>query len=55
MNLVEVTSLMEWIEGHRIDEYVKINPLKDAILDLFERVTVEDIIAPLLNEEIVNG
>lgn len=51
MNLVEVTSLMEWINAHRIDEYVKIDPLRDAILDLFEKtVVMEDIVAPLLNE-----
>lgn len=50
MNIQEVTFLMNWIDEHRIDQYVKIDPLKDAILDCFEKVTVEDIIAPLLNE-----
>lgn len=44
---------MNWIDEHRIDSYVRIDPLKDVILDLFEHVTVDDIIAPLLNE--VNG
>lgn len=50
MNIEEVTFLMHWIDEHRIDEYVKILPLKDAILDCFEHVTVADIVAPLLNE-----
>lgn len=51
MNLVEVTTLMDWILEHRIDQYVQIDPLRDAILDLFEKATVEDIVSPLLNEE----
>lgn len=55
MNLDEVTILMEWISAHSIAEYVQIDPLRDAILDLFEKATVEDISAPLLNEESVGG
>lgn len=55
MNLAEVTSLMDWINDHRIDEYVKIDPLRDAILDLFESTKVQDVLAPLLTEEISNG
>ncbi len=41
MNLTEVTTLMVWIEDHKIDNYVQISPLKDAILDLLEKTIVE--------------
>jgi hypothetical protein len=46
MKLEELTVLMHWIDEHAIDQYVKIAPLKDAILDLFENVIIE----PTLNE-----
>lgn len=52
MNISEVTTLMNWIDEHRIDQYVKIDVLKDAILDLFESQQIADVLAPLLNEEI---
>lgn len=51
MNLAEVTTLMDWINAHRIDQYVKIDQLTDAILDLFESSKFEEVLAPLLNEE----
>lgn len=41
MNISEVTTVMTWIEDHRIDEYVKIDPLKDLILDLLETTPIE--------------
>lgn len=50
MNITEVTTLMSWIDEHRIDEYVKIAPLKDAILDLFESANIVDVLSPLLTE-----
>lgn len=50
MNITEVTTLMAWIDEHRIDEYVKIAALKDAILDLFESAHIVDVLSPLLTE-----
>lgn len=52
MNLAEVTILMDWIQNNRIDAYVKIDALTDAILDLLEQTHIEDVIAPIMIGEI---
>lgn len=50
MNLTEVTTLMKWIDNNSVADYVKILPLKDAILDLFESAHIVDVLSPLLTE-----
>lgn len=50
MTLTDVTTLMKWIDDHRIDSYVSIPPLKDAILDLFESAQIVEVLSPLLTE-----
>lgn len=39
---------MDWVQNNRIDQYVRIDALTDAILDLLERTHIEDVIAPIL-------
>lgn len=56
MNLAEVTVLMDWIDNNSVAEYVKILPLKDVILDMFESTQIVDVLSPLLTEtETTNG
>lgn len=54
MNMAEVTFLMEWIETHRIDAYVKIDSLQDALLDLLKVERIEGVVSPLLTDPVSN-
>lgn len=50
MTLIEVSNLMEWIDNNRIDQYVRIGPLQDAVLDLLVvEISPESLSEPVLN------
>lgn len=52
MTLTEVETLMNWVDSNSIAEYVKIDALRDAILDLLEQTHIEDVIAPIMIGEV---
>lgn len=35
---------MDWIQNHKIDQYVRIDALTDAILDLLDKISIEPIL-----------